>query len=118
VDKYAISRERCRKVTNRAAGFIKEVADFIASHRQELRSEDMDFWPPIISTPLMVEYLQVLYLRVDRYAVWHSNLAAGFVATPATSTIADIVAEKSAKNFRPSDELWLAIQCSTRITQC
>ncbi|MGD0076966.1 MAG: hypothetical protein ABSD31_21970, partial [Candidatus Binataceae bacterium] len=99
------------------ADFVKEVADFIAVHRHELRSEDVDYWPPTISTPLMVEYLQVLYLRVDRYAVWHSNLTAGFVATPATSTVADIVADKSARNFRPADELWLAIQCSTRISE-
>jgi hypothetical protein len=99
------------------ADFIKEVAVFIATHRHELRSEDVDYWPPTISTPLMVEYLQVLYLRVDRYAVWYSNLTAGFVATPATSAVADIVADKSARNFRPADELWLAIQCSTRISE-
>lgn len=97
--------------------FIKEVADFIAAHRHELGSQDVDYWPPIVATPLMVEYLQVLYLRVDRYAVWYSNLTGGFVATPATCTIADIVAEKDAKNFRPADELWLAIQCSTRISE-
>jgi hypothetical protein len=97
--------------------FIKEVTDFIAAHRHELRSEDVDYWPPIISTPLMVEYLQVLYLRVDQYAVWHSNLTAGFVATPATSTVPDIVADKSNRNFQPADELWLAIQCSPRISE-
>jgi hypothetical protein len=97
--------------------FIKEVADFIAAHRHELRSEDLDYWPPTISTPLMVEYLQVLYLRVDRYAVWHSNLTASFVATPATSTVADIVADKSTRNFWLADELWLAIQCGTRISE-
>ena len=97
--------------------FIKEIADFVAAHRHELGSRDVDYWPPNISTPLMVEYLQVLCLRVDRHAVWHSNLTAGFVATPATCTVADIVAEKSAKNFRPADELWLAIQCSTRISE-
>jgi hypothetical protein len=99
------------------ADFIKEVAEFIAAHLHELRSEDVDYWPPTISTPLMVEYLQVLYLRVDRYAVWYSNLAAGFVATPTTSTVADIVALKSTKTFRQTDELWLAIQCSTRISE-
>lgn len=97
--------------------FIKEIADFVAAHRHELGSRDVAYWPPIIATPLMVEYLQVLYLRVDRYAVWHSNLTGGFVATPATCTVADIVAEKDAKNFRPADELWLAIQCSTRISE-
>ena len=53
--------------------FIKEVADFIAAHRHELGSWDVDYWPPIIATPLMVEYLQVLSLRVDRYAVWQSH---------------------------------------------
>lgn len=99
------------------ADFIKEVTDFIAAHRHELRSDEVEYWPPTLSTLLMVEYLQVLYLRVDQHAVWHSNLTAGFVATPATSTVADIVAGKSTKNFRPANELWLAIQCSTRISE-
>jgi hypothetical protein len=97
--------------------FIEEVAAFITAHRHELSSKDVDYWPPTISTPLMAEYLQALYLRVDQYAVWHSNLIAGFVATPATSTVADIVADKSARSFRAADELWLAIQCSTRISE-
>ena len=48
---------------------------------------------------------------------WHTNLAAGFVATPATSTVADIVVAKSGKQFRPTDELWLAIQCSALISE-
>jgi hypothetical protein len=97
--------------------FIKEVADFIVAHRHELRSEEVEYWPPIIATSLMAEYIQVLYLRVDQYAVWYSNLTGGCVATPATSTVADIVAEKDTKSFRPADELWLAIQCSTRISE-
>lgn len=97
--------------------FIKEVTGFIAAHRHELGSRDVEYWPPIISTPLMVEYLQMIYLRVDRYALWHSNLTGGFVATPATCMVADIVAEKDAKKFRPTDELWLAVQCSTRISE-
>jgi hypothetical protein len=65
----------------------------------------------------MNTYLQVLYLRVCPFAEWHSNLTAGFVATPATSTVVDIVADKSDRQFRPTDELWLAIQCSTRISE-
>ena len=97
--------------------FIKEVSGFISAHRHELGLRDVEYRPPIISTPLMVEYLQVLYLRVDRYAVWHSNLTGGFVATPATCTVKDIVAEKDTKNFRPADERWLAIQCSARISE-
>jgi hypothetical protein len=32
-------------------------------------------------------------------------------------TIADIVAEKSGKRFRPADEIWLVIQCGTRISE-
>jgi hypothetical protein len=97
--------------------FIKEVADFISAHRHELRSEETEYWPPVISTLLMVEYVQVLYLRVDQYATWYSNLIGGFVATAATSAIPGIVAAKSAKNFRPADELWLAVQCSPRISE-
>jgi hypothetical protein len=97
--------------------FLEEIAAFVAAHRHELNSEDVDFWPPIFSTPLMRAYLQVLYLRVCSFAEWHSNLTAGFVGTPATSTVADIVAAKSTKPFRPADELWLAIQCSTRISE-
>jgi hypothetical protein len=46
------------------------------------------------------------------FVEWYSNLAAGYVARP-DRTIAEIVAEKSAKRFRPVEELWLAIQCGT-----
>jgi hypothetical protein len=49
--------------------------------------------------------------------VWHSNLTAGFVATPATSTVADTVADKSDRKYRSANELWLAIQCSPRISE-
>jgi hypothetical protein len=61
-------------------------------------------------------YLRTLCLRRDRFAVWHSNLAGGFIARP-DFTITDIVAEKSRKQYRQADELWLAIQCSTRISE-
>jgi hypothetical protein len=97
--------------------FIKEIAAFVATQRHALRSEEIEYWPQDFSTPLMATYLQMLCIRVDRFAGWSSNLTAGFVATPATSTIADIVSDKSAKQFRPVDELWLAIQCSTRISE-
>jgi hypothetical protein len=95
---------------------MDEIAAFIRSHRNELDSNDMEYWRPSFSPPLMRTYLWTLYLRIDRYAVWHSNLVAGFVATPDFS-IAGIVAEKSRKQFRPADELWLAIQCSIRISE-
>src|SRR5260370_4856578 len=61
-------------------------------------------------------YLRSLYLRVDEYAEWHSNIAGGYVARP-DGTIAAIAAEKSTKRFRPADELWLVIQCGTRISE-
>jgi hypothetical protein len=104
--------------------FIEEIAAFVAIHRHELRleehaprSKEIEYWPQNFSTPLMAAYLQMLCIRVDRFADWTSNITAGFVATPATSTIAEIVADKSAKQFQPVDEVWLAIQCSTRISE-
>ena len=57
-----------------------------------------------------------MYLRKGRFAEWYANLTGGWVARP-DQTLAQIVAEKSAKQFRPVDELWLAIQCSTRISE-
>jgi hypothetical protein len=98
------------------AKFMEEIAAFIHDHAADLTSDDSTFWPPSFSTPLMRAYLRTLYLRVDQYAVWHSNLSGGFVARP-DATIADIVAEKSAKSFRPADELWLVIQSSVRISE-
>ena len=97
--------------------FIKEIADFVAAHRHELGSRDVAYWRPIIATPLMVEYLQVLYLRVDRVCRMafqsHRRLRgdAGYLHGRG------YCGQKDAKNFRPADELWLAIQCSTRISE-
>jgi hypothetical protein len=98
------------------AEFIEEIAAFIPGHATELTSEDSAYWPPSFSSTLMRAYLRTLYLRVDQYAVWHSNLAGGYVARP-DGTIAAIVAEKSTKRFRPTDELWLVIQSSPRISE-
>jgi hypothetical protein len=98
------------------AAFMEEIATFIRGHADELKSHDTEYWPPSFSTPLMCSYLRTLYLRRDRFAVWHSNLAGGFIARP-DFTIADIVAEKSRKQYRQADELWLAVQCSTRISE-
>lgn len=98
------------------AEFMEEIATFIRDCVADLTSQDTTFWPPSFSSPLMRGYLRTLYLRVDQYAVWHSNLAGGFVARP-DGTIADIVAAKSAKNFRAADELWLVVQSSQRISE-
>ena len=98
------------------ADFIAEIATFVSDHASELSSSDITFWPPSFTSPLMRAFLRTLYLRRDQFAEWHSNLAGGYVARP-DQTIADIVAEKSGKRFRPADELWLAIQCGTRISE-
>ncbi len=100
------------------AQFMQEIADFVGAHRHELQSHDIDYWPESFSsTPLMREYLHKLDLRECEFATWHSNTSAGFVATAATSTIADTVSAKSGLEFRSVDELWLAIQCSPRISE-
>jgi hypothetical protein len=96
--------------------FLNEIAAFIRAHRQELTNKDTDYDPRHFSTPLMRAHLQVLYLRTCPYAEWKANLDAGFVATATTSLIPDIVARKSTKQFRPTDELWIAIHCTTKIS--
>jgi hypothetical protein len=96
--------------------FIDEIAAFIRAHANELSSDDVTFWPQTFTAPMMRSFLRTLYLRKGPYAEWYSNLAAGYVARP-NQTIAAIVAEKSSKNFRPADELWLAIHCGTRISE-
>jgi len=98
------------------AAFLEEIAAFVRGHASKLNDKDLECWPLSFSTPLMQTYLRTLYLRKDRFAEWYTNLTGGFVARP-DQTIAQIVAEKSAKQFRPVDELWLAIQCSTRISE-
>ncbi|MHB8267487.1 hypothetical protein [Bradyrhizobium sp.] len=98
------------------AEFITEIATFMRDHASELSSNDITFWPPSFNSSLMRTFLRTLYLRKDQYAEWHSNLAGGYVARP-DQTIAAIVAEKSGKLFRPADELWLVIQCGSRISE-
>jgi hypothetical protein len=95
---------------------LEEIAVFVRGYAGKLNEHDLECWSPSFSTPLMQTYLRTLYLRKDRFAEWYTNLTGGYVARP-DQTIADIVAEKSAKQFRPVDELWLAIQCSTRISE-
>jgi len=98
------------------AEFIAEIAAFVRDHASALSSNDIAFWAPSFTSPMMRAFLRTLYLRKDQFAEWHSNLAGGYVARP-DQTIAGIVAEKSGKHFRPADEQWLAIQCGTRISE-
>jgi hypothetical protein len=99
------------------AEFMEEIATFTHTHRDGLETSDIDYWQWDFSTPMMRDYLQSISLRIDQHAVWYTNLATGFVALPATSTIPKIVAQKSRKQFRPTDELWLVIQTGTLISE-
>lgn len=96
--------------------FLDEVAAFVRGHAAELTPESRAYWPPAFTTTLMQNYLRTLYLRRDPYAEWYTSLAGGFVGPPGPM-IAEIVAEKSTTQFRPVDEVWLAIQCGTRISE-
>jgi hypothetical protein len=96
--------------------FIAEIVAFASEHADKLSSEDLTFWPPSFTSPLMRQFLRTLYLRHDQYAEWYSSVAFGYVARPG-QIIADIVAEKSSKKFRPADEQWLVIQCGARISE-
>jgi hypothetical protein len=98
------------------AEFIEEIAAFARNHASELSSRSRTFWPASFTAPLMRRFLRTLFLRKDQFAEWHSNLVAGYVARP-DQTIAAIVADKSGKRFGPADELWLAIQCGTRVSE-
>lgn len=98
------------------AEFIAEIATFVGNHASALSSEDLTFWLPSFSSPLMRKFLRTLFLRSDQYAEWYSSVAFGYVARPG-QVIADIVEEKSGKKFRPADEQWLVIQCGARISE-
>jgi len=101
---------------NEHQAFIEEIAGFIRQHASELGAKDTGFWEPHFSSPLMGRYLRTLYLRINEFAEWYSNITAGWVGLP-DKTLVDIITEKSATSFRPTDRLWLAIQCSHRISE-
>jgi hypothetical protein len=108
--------------------FMEEVAVFIRSQgiiwsdrslvpsyafadRRKFRSREF-------VSPLMKKYLHTVVLNRSEFAEWNcSNAAAGWVAGVADSALTKIVAEKTKKSYRPSDELWLIIQCSYRISE-
>lgn len=93
--------------------FFCEILEFIRERGQTIAGEYVDFWCHEFTSPLMIKYLQAIVLRRGERGMWDSNITAGFVDRPA-ETISRIVAEKSAKAYRPADELWLVIQRSHR----
>jgi hypothetical protein len=100
-------------VRGRHQQFMEEITAFIRS--QEIRSGRTRFYK--FTSPLMNQYLHTLVLNKNEFAEWYSNINAGWVAGVSDSTLTDIVAEKAALTYRPSDELWLIIQCSYRISE-
>src|SRR5580658_1330325 len=86
--------------------FMVEVATFIRACANQIGENDGEFWPQSFTTPLMARYLRTIYLRRDEYAVWHSNITAGYIALP-DSTLTSLVGEKAEKAYRATSELWL-----------
>jgi hypothetical protein len=91
--------------------FFREVLEFV--RRTRIGNEHVDFWRGEITSPLMSRYLKDIVLRPCERGQWDSNMTAGFIAVPA-ETISRIVTVKSAKQYRPADELWLVIEGSHR----
>ena len=96
--------------------FMQEIAGFIRSRANTITADSTAFWPHEFTSPLMTKYLCTLHLRTCEFSEWYTNITAGWVAKP-DSTLANIVSEKAAKTYRPSDELWLLVQCSHRISE-
>jgi hypothetical protein len=95
------------------AEFFCEILDFVRTNGHGIGDEWADFWWYDLTSPLMIKYLKAIVLRRGERSAWDSNITAGFIDRPA-DTISRIVAEKSTKNYRPADELWLVIQRSHR----
>jgi hypothetical protein len=95
------------------ADFFCEILEFVRSNGCRIGDEWADFWCYELTSPLMIKYLKAIVLRRGERSEWDSNITAGFIDRPA-DTISRIVAEKSTRNYRPADELWLVIQRSHR----
>jgi hypothetical protein len=106
--------------------FMQEVAAFIrsqkiSSDRPVLRSYEFadrrKFRSHEFASPLMKKYLHTVVLNRSEFAEWNSSVDAGWVPGVTDSALTEIVAEKAARPYRPSNELWLIIQCSHRISE-
>ena len=106
--------------------FMEEVAAFIRSQKIGLDrpvgrsyefADRMKFQSREFASPLMKKYLHTVVLNRSEFAEWNSSIDAGWVAGVSASALIGIVAEKAARPYRPSDELWLIIQCSHRISE-
>jgi hypothetical protein len=97
--------------------FLFEIAEFVANNKKYFSEKRMQFFSRNFITPLMNQYLQSIDVRLTDFAEWYSiNNRAGWVSR-AGVPLSKILRCKSAKTYRATEELWLAIQCSYRISE-
>ena len=98
------------------SAFMEEIASFVIERGAEARSMGTDFRAHHFTSPLITKYLRCFHLRRGKYPEWFSNLTGGWVDAP-DGALTAIVRKKSGKQYRPTDELWLAIQCNPRTSE-
>jgi len=99
------------------AAFMEEIGTFAQARSAALGSEGRDYWARDFASPLLRRYLRTLHLRPGKYPEWFSNFSGGGWIGAPDGALTAIVAKKGAKPYRPTDELWLAIQCNPRTSE-
>jgi len=99
------------------AAFMEEIASFVCERAAELKPKGRDYWPCDFTSPLMGEYLRCLHLRRGEYSEWFSNFSHGSWIGGPDDALTAIIEQKARKQYRPTDELWLAIQCNARTSE-
>ena len=98
------------------AAFMEEVASFVLDRGGEVGPEGRDYRAEHFTSPLISKYVRLLHLRRDAYPVWFSDLSGGWIGGP-DGALNTIVTKESGKRYRPTDELWLVIQCNPRTSE-
>ena len=99
------------------AAFMEEISGFAQVHCAELGLKGMDYRANAFSSPLMTRYLNTLHLKPSKYPQWFSNVSGGGWVGAPDAALTDIVCRKAKKEYRQTDELWLAIQCNPRTSE-
>lgn len=102
--------------------FCQEILQFVCSKKGEVSAESVVFGVSDFTSPLMRMHLKAiggLVLKRCERDEWDSNITAGFVDSHPVCTISKIVAKKTilAKTYRRTDELWLVIGQSGRLSE-
>jgi hypothetical protein len=98
---------------------MEEIAKFVLDHSADLGGKGRAFWSRdfAFASALMARYLRTLHLRCGKYPEWFSNVSGGGWIGAPDGALTDIVAKKAGKQYRTTDELWLAIQCNPRTSE-